>query len=101
VFLHEIRPGGADRSYGIHVAQLAGLPRQVIGRATEIMRQLEQQAAANDTLSLDPKGAVQLDLFAAGPDPIRQEVEEVDINTMTPLEALNFLYALKQKAKRL
>jgi DNA mismatch repair protein MutS len=101
VFLHEIRPGGADRSYGIHVAQLAGLPRQVIGRATEIMRQLEQQAAANDTLSLEPKGAVQLDLFAAGPDPIRQEVEEVDIDTMTPLEALNFLYALKQKAKRL
>ncbi len=101
VFLHEIRPGGADRSYGIHVAQLAGLPRQVISRATEIMRQLEQQAAANDTLSLEPKGTVQLDLFASGPDPIRQEVEVVDINTMTPLEALNFLYALKQKAKRL
>ncbi|RME48397.1 MAG: DNA mismatch repair protein MutS, partial [Chloroflexi bacterium] len=99
VFLHEIRPGGADRSYGIHVAQLAGLPRQVISRATEIMQQLEQQAAENDTLRLD-SGPVQFDLFSEGPDPIRQEIEEVDINTMTPLEALNFLYTLQQKARR-
>ena len=101
VFLHEIRPGGADRSYGIHVAQLAGLPRQVIGRATEIMRQLERNGAANDILSLEPTGPVQLTLFEEGPDPIRQEIEKVDINTLTPLEALNFLYALQQKAKRM
>ncbi len=101
VFLHEIRPGGADRSYGIHVAQLAGLPRQVIGRATEIMQQLEQQATAGQALSLDLKGPIQLDLFNEGPDPIRHEVEQVDISTMTPLEALNFLYALQQKARRL
>ena len=100
VFLHEIRPGGADRSYGIHVAQLAGLPRQVVSRANEIMRQLEQQSAENDTLSIDPNGPMQLDLFNEGPDPIRQEIEGVDVNTMTPLEALNFLYALQQKAKR-
>ena len=102
VFLHEIRPGGADRSYGIHVAQLAGLPRQVIGRATEIMQQLEQQATGpKQALSLDLKGPIQLDLFNEGPDPIRHEVEQVDISTMTPLEALNFLYALQQKARRI
>jgi DNA mismatch repair protein MutS len=100
VFLHEIRPGGADKSYGIHVAQLAGLPKQVVSRASEIMRQLEQKAAENDTLSIDPNGPMQLDLFNEGPDPIRQEIEGVDVNTMTPLEALNFLYALQQKAKR-
>ncbi len=100
VFLHEIRPGGADRSYGIHVAQLAGLPRQVLGRATEIMQQLEQQAAAGQALSLDLKDPIQLDLFNEGPDPIRREVEQVDVNTMTPLEALNFLYALQTKARR-
>ncbi len=100
VFLHEIRPGSADRSYGIHVAQLAGLPKQVITRANEIMHQLEQQAEENDTLSLD-SGSLQLDLFSEGPDPIRQTIEETDVNTMTPLEALNFLYALQQKAKRL
>ena len=103
VFLHEIRPGGADRSYGIHVAQLAGLPKQVIARATEIMQQLERQAAANDTLSLDNAASaspVQISLFSEGPDPIRAEIENVDIPTMTPLEALNFLFTLQQKAKR-
>ncbi|MCO6449670.1 MAG: DNA mismatch repair protein MutS [Caldilineales bacterium] len=99
VFLHEIRPGGADRSYGIHVAQLAGLPRQVVGRAGEIMQQLEQQAAANDTLKIE-SAPVQISLFSEGPDPIREAVEEVDVNTMTPLEALNFLFALQQKSKR-
>jgi len=100
VFLHEIRPGRADKSYGIHVAQLAGLPKQVVSRANEIMQQLEQQAGSREALDLEP-APVQLDLFGGGPDPIRQEIEEVDINTMTPLEALNFLYALQQKAKRL
>jgi DNA mismatch repair protein MutS len=99
VFLHEIRPGGADKSYGIHVAQLAGLPKQVISRANEIMQQLERQAAENDTFSIEDQ-PLQLDLFSEGPDPIRQEIEEVDVNTMTPLEALNFLYTLQQKAKR-
>lgn len=99
VFLHEIRPGGADKSYGIHVAQLAGLPKQVVSRANEIMQQLERQAAENDTLSIEDQ-PMQLDLFSEGPDPIRQEIEEVDVNTMTPLEALNFLYTLQQKAKR-
>ncbi len=102
VFLHEIRPGGADRSYGIHVAQLAGLPRQVISRATEIMQQLEAHGAASDALAVAPAAAatVQLQLFSEGPDPVRQEIESVDVSTMTPLEALNFLYALQQKAKR-
>lgn len=100
VFLHEIRPGGADRSYGVHVAQLAGLPRQVIGRATEIMKQLESHGAASDALDVAPGPVVQLDLFHEGPDPVRQEIERVDVNTMTPLEALNFLYTLQQKAKR-
>ena len=100
-FLHEIRPGGADKSYGIHVAQLAGLPRQVIVRATEIMQQLEQHGAASETLSLETEPTIQLDLFREGPDPVRREIEGVDVNTMTPLEALNFLYALQQKARRI
>lgn len=99
VFLHEIRPGGADKSYGIHVAQLAGLPKQVVSRANEIMKQLERQAAENGTLKIEDS-PLQLDLFNEGPDPIRQEIEDVDVNTMTPLEALNFLYTLQQKAKR-
>ncbi|NOZ50774.1 MAG: DNA mismatch repair protein MutS [Chloroflexi bacterium] len=99
VFLHEIRSGGADKSYGIHVAQLAGLPKQVIVRANEIMQQLERQSAENGTLSIEGS-PMQLDLFNEGPDAIRQEIENVDVNTMTPLEALNFLYTLQQKARR-
>ncbi len=99
VFLHEIRPGGADKSYGIHVAQLAGLPLPVINRANEIMQELERQAADNGALNLEA-APMQLQLFSEGPDPIRQEIENVDVNTMTPLEALNFLFTLQQKAKR-
>ncbi len=100
VFLHEVRPGRADKSYGIHVAQLAGLPKQVVARANEIMRQLEEAGREHEALDVG-EGAMQLALFSEGPDPIREEIEKVDINTMTPLEALNFLYALQQKAKRL
>ncbi len=100
IFLHEVRPGRADKSYGIHVAQLAGLPRQVITRANEIMQQLEQGGQNQEALDVG-EGVMQLSLFNEGPDPIREAVEKVDINTMTPLEALNFLYALQQKAKRL
>ena len=100
VFLHEVRPGRADKSYGIHVAQLAGLPKQVIARANEIMRQLEEAGREREALEVGD-GAMQLTLFSEGPDPIREEIEKVDINTMTPLEALNFLYTLQQKAKRM
>jgi len=99
-FLHEIRPGSADKSYGVHVARLAGLPRQVIVRANEIMRRLEEKSAQDDVLDVG-EGTMQLNLFSEGPDPIREEIEKADVNTMTPLEALNFLYALQQRAKRL
>ncbi len=101
VFLHEIRPGSADKSYGVHVARLAGLPRQVIVRANEIMKQLEQQGRQDELLDVGDAAAMQLALFNEGPDPIREEIEKADVNTMTPLEALNFLYALQQRAKRL
>ncbi len=101
VFLHEIRPGSADKSYGVHVARLAGLPKQVITRANEIMRQLEEGGRQDELLDVGEAATMQLALFNEGPDPIREEIEKADINTMTPLEALNFLYALQQKAKRL
>ena len=101
VFLHEIRPGSADKSYGVHVARLAGLPKQVIVRANEIMRQLEQSGRQDELLDVGDAATMQLALFNEGPDPIREEIEKADVNTMTPLEALNFLYALQQKAKRL
>jgi hypothetical protein len=65
------------------------------------MRQLEQQGRQDELLDVGDAATMQLALFNEGPDPIREEIEKADVNTMTPLEALNFLYALQQKAKRL
>jgi DNA mismatch repair protein MutS len=96
VFLRRIVPGGADRSYGIHVAQLAGLPRPVIQRAQEILKELEQEARAP---GLRPKTIEvrQLSLFAAG-DPLADDLRRLDISAMTPLEAISKLYELQKKA---
>ncbi|MGB2853063.1 MAG: DNA mismatch repair protein MutS, partial [Dehalococcoidia bacterium] len=100
VFLRKIIPGGADKSYGIHVAQLAGLPRSVIHRAEEVLVELEdgrgQKAKAKKKERRDE--APQLPLFSQ-PSPMLDELAQLDIDSMTPLEALNKLYELKQKAK--
>jgi DNA mismatch repair protein MutS len=93
IFLHKIVPGGADRSYGIHVAELAGLPRPVINRAQEILAQFEASAgSAKQTMPT----AKQMRLF---PDetPLLDELEELDLNSLSPLEALNRLYEWQQK----
>jgi DNA mismatch repair protein MutS len=97
VFLRRIVPGGADRSYGIHVAQLAGLPRSVISRAKEILVELEQEARAPGTtrLSLEVR---QLPLFAIS-NPVLEELERLDISEMTPLEAISKLYELQRRAR--
>ncbi len=93
VFLHRIVPGGADRSYGIHVAQMAGLPRTVVNRAQEIMAQLE--ATSGQAAHLPPKASEapgqQMALFAVD-NPLLAELRALDANTMTPVEALNKLY---------
>jgi len=105
VFLRKIVPGGCDHSYGIHVAQLAGLPRPVILRAREILANLESG-------SLDPdKGprlahhrveterpVEQLNLFAELEKSLREELKKLDPNQLTPLEALNKLEELRQLA---
>ncbi|NPA05925.1 MAG: DNA mismatch repair protein MutS [Chloroflexi bacterium] len=104
VFLHRILPGRADRSYGIHVAQLAGMPRAVIQRAQEILQRLEaagQEAAAAVSSSArrhDRRAsrAVQLSLFPET-NPLLDELRQLDINNMTPIEALNLLYKWKQQ----
>jgi len=100
VFLHKIVPGGADKSYGIHVAQLAGLPRPVVHRAEEILEQLEQESARAPVGRGQPviRGQ-QLPLFVTT-DPVIEELKKLDINTMTPLEALNKLYELQQRVMR-
>ncbi|NPV76974.1 MAG: DNA mismatch repair protein MutS [Anaerolineae bacterium] len=94
IFLHKIVPGGADRSYGIHVAQLAGLPRPVIQRASEILNQLE--ISSGKAVTLNPGIPQQMVLFPET-NPLLNELKSLDINTLSPIEALNKLYEWKRK----
>ena len=96
VFLRRIVPGSADRSYGIHVAQLAGMPRAVINRAEEILKDLENGRSLRPVSGL--AGAQQLPLFAAE-DPLLGELRSLDVDSMTPVEALNKLYELTHRLK--
>lgn len=97
VFLHRILPGGADRSYGVHVAQLAGLPRAVVQRAQELLLGLESKDGHADPRSKE--ATVQLPLFQQGSG-FLQEVAELDVDSMTPLQAITKLYELAEKARR-
>ncbi len=94
VFLHKIVPGGADRSYGIHVAQIAGLPKPVIQRANEILRQLE--SSAGSTLAQEEVSKGQLTLFPEN-NALLEVFQGLDINTLSPIEALNLLYDWKRR----
>ncbi|HOR83434.1 MAG TPA: DNA mismatch repair protein MutS [Anaerolineaceae bacterium] len=89
VFLHKIVPGGADRSYGIHVAQLAGLPAPVIQRANELLKQLE--STAGKTLPEQAADTSQLRLFPEN-NPLIDAFRKVDLNSLSPIQALNLLY---------
>ncbi len=89
VFLHKIIAGGADRSYGIHVAQLAGLPAPVIGRANEIMVELEKTSGR--AVKINPQAAQQAMLFPET-SPLLDELKKLDVNSLSPIEALNKLF---------
>jgi DNA mismatch repair protein MutS len=101
VFLHKIIPGGADRSYGIHVAQLAGLPRPVIHRAEEILTELEYEGVRSPVPSVrrSEPAARQLSLFPTEPHPAVTALRQLDVNSLTPLEAISKLYELQGKAR--
>ena len=105
VFLRQVAPGGADRSYGVHVAQLAGLPRDVVARAQEVLSQLETGAATNGQTPHTPQPA----LFSMQPSQtqaphaateIEQEILRLSPEQMTPLEALAKLYDLQRLAEQ-
>jgi DNA mismatch repair protein MutS len=94
IFLHKIVLGGADRSYGIHVGQLAGLPRPVIQRAGEILRQLE--ASSGKAVRLEAQVPRQMALFPET-NPLIDELKTLDVNTLSPIEALNKLYEWRRR----
>ena len=94
VFLHKIIPGGADRSYGIHVGQLAGLPKPVVQRAEEILHQLEK--SSGKAVKLAPDLPRQMALFPET-NPMLEELRNLDINSLSPIEALNKLFEWQKK----
>ena len=100
VFLHRILPGGADRSYGVHVAQLAGLPKPVVLRAQELLEELESRRGEPRRVGAGARRqeAPQLPLFAANSALLR-ELAETDADSLTPLQALTRLYELAERAR--
>ena len=104
VFLRRILPGRADRSYGVHVAQMAGLPRGVVRRAGEILLDLEASGAAGPSTLLDQtpgrkqQDAMQVGLFVDD-HPVVESLRALDVDALSPLDALNRLYELRQLAK--
>ena len=122
IFLRKVLEGAADKSYGIHVARLAGIPKPVLQRAREVLNNLEAQSldihgrpafaptpAADEAdstssprLSAPPhpssnEASIQLDLFQDANAPLLKEIKKLDLQAMTPLEALNFLDDLKKR----
>ena len=104
VFLRKIVPGGADKSYGVHVAQIAGIPRPVIHRAEEILVELERKGDAKARRKamqdIAVPTALQMTLFAAEQHPLIEEIKALAIDELTPIEAISKLYELQQKAKK-
>jgi len=94
VFLHKIIPGGADKSYGIHVAKLAGLPKPVIQRADEILLQLEESSGR--AVKIDPNVPKQMNLFPET-NPLLDELKKIDLNSISPLDAINRLYEWQKR----
>ena len=97
-FLHRIVPGKAGRSYGIHVAKLAGIPKEVILRASHVLESLETNKSSVLPQNGKNETDVQLGMFQKPPEVVRL-LTELDLPNLTPLEAINTLHALQQKAK--
>ncbi len=96
-FLHRVIPGSADKSYGIHVAKLAGIPRQIVSRANEIQERLENGAKTFNNSTDDSNSASeQLQIFNAANHVVIQAVRSIDTDKITPLDALNELNRLKK-----
>ena len=94
IFLHKIVPGGTDRSYGIHVAQLAGLPKSVLVRAQEVLAELESHASKKGKAPRR-KASLQIPLFPKD-SLLADEISRLDIDSMSPLEAITKLYEIKR-----
>lgn len=97
IFLRKIIDGGADKSYGVHVAEMAGLPRSIIERSHQILAQLTANSQTGPQVSHQIIDITQGELFDKEDSKLKEEITEIDINSMTPMEALNVLNELKRK----
>ncbi|MCL5268888.1 MAG: DNA mismatch repair protein MutS [Bacteroidetes bacterium] len=116
IFLHKIVEGSADHSYGIHVAEMAGLPKAVTSRAKEILKNLESfELSATESASAQPvagmpkprrvlsknkSGDIQIEMFQLGDEELRRKIKDVDVNNLTPVEALNKIAEIKKMAEK-
>jgi len=111
VFLRKISPGGASRSYGLHVAGLAGVPEPVLRRASEILNNLEKEeidpkgrpkiSRSKTSRSKDSSQLAQIELFTSPAEELLREIKSIDINQLSPIQALNTLWELKNKCSSL
>jgi DNA mismatch repair protein MutS len=105
IFLHKVNPGRADHSYGIQVAQMAGLPQFVTNRAKQVLQNLESKELTPYEIkkeklkNLKAGNENQLNIFEVKDDKLRDEIDEIQIDSLTPLQALNKLQELKKKVK--
>jgi len=109
IFMRKVKPGTADKSYGIHVAELAGLPREVISRANDILKNLEKNELSPDgivnTSKKEPRhkkaeASVVQSMIVFDDHPVIDELKVLDLDSLTPLQAINLLAELKDKAKQ-
>ncbi len=96
IFLRKIVPGGADESYGVEVAKLAGLPDKVVTRARALLKELEQSGPAVPVPTTPPEPDDQISLMSLQDARLRERLEKITVETLTPIEAMNLLYELKQ-----
>lgn len=103
VFLHKMVPGGADKSYGVHVAQLAGIPKPVIHRAEEILSELErkgdERTRRKTMRDLPEPTIIQMTMFDSEPHPLLKDLQHLSIDELTPIEAISKLYELQKRAR--
>src|SRR6185437_11396087 len=98
-FLYLLKEGPANESFGIHVARLAGIPKPVVARAWKVLEELEEGAQVSAHAPTQLENAGQLSLFAPEPHPVLTEIDRLDPNRLTPLEALNYLARLREMAR--
>ncbi|HOP62594.1 MAG TPA: DNA mismatch repair protein MutS [Spirochaetota bacterium] len=95
-FLHKVVAGSADKSYGIHVAKLAGLPKTIISRSSKILEKLEKNGSVREKLAESSSSSEQLEIFNASNHLIIQTLNKIDVESLTPMDAINELYKLKK-----